>query len=117
MDTGRNIKLKTIESSEATVEYSDTDKLATEILNGVAENLKRKRDLNNAIHTIMWKPNQDKKTRTQIHRVEEDLNKMSWADISETTDDEGDKLFNGDMKGVNITDEATAELREEDKTE
>ena len=36
-------KLTTLAGTNATVEYTETDKLAIEILNGVAENLKRKR--------------------------------------------------------------------------
>ena len=35
-------KLKTLAGTNSTVEHTETDKLAIEILNGVAENLKRK---------------------------------------------------------------------------
>ena len=111
-------KLKTLAGTNPTVEYTEADKLAMEILNGVAENLKRKRDLqdlNNAIHTFMWKPNHDKKAKTLIRRAHEDLNKMSWADMCETTDKEKDEPIYGDLYEEKTVDETVTEMSAEDK--
>ena len=46
-------KLKNLAGTNPTAEYTDSDKLPSKILYGVVENLKRKRDLNNAIHSFM----------------------------------------------------------------
>jgi gag-polypeptide of LTR copia-type/Zinc knuckle len=114
-------KLKSLAGTDSTEGYSDTDKLAMSILNGVAENLKRKRELNNAIHTFMWKPKQDKKAKTLIRRAKEDLNKMSWADMCETSDEEEDEEedtpFYEEMSEVKISGDSTKEESDEDKTE
>ena len=109
-------KLKTLAGTKSTVEYTETDKLAIEILNSVAENLKRKRDLNNAIYTFKWKPNHDKKARMQICRAQEDLlNKMSWADMCETTDKEEDEPIYGDLNEEKTKTDTETEMSTEDK--
>ena len=115
----KECKLKTLASTEPTEGYSETDKLAMSILNGVAENLKRKRELNNAIHTFMWKPNQDKKAKTLLRKTNEELKKMSWADMCETTDEEEeeDVSFYEELKEVTITKDSTTAESDEDKTE
>jgi Zinc knuckle len=110
-------KLKTLAGTNPTVEYTEADKLAMEILNNVAENLKRKRDLNNAIHTFMWKPNHDKTAKTLIRLAHEDLNKMSWADMCETIDKEKDDPIYGNLNEEKTEDETATEISAEDKLE
>ena len=108
--------LKTLAGTNSTVEYTETDKLAIEILNGVAENLKRKRDLNSAIHTFKWNPNHNKKARMQICRAQEDLNKMGWADMCETTDGEEDEPIYGDLNKEKTKTETEMEMSTSNET-
>ena len=53
----------------------------------------------------------------QICRAQEDLNKMSWADMCETRDGEEDEPIYGDLNEEKTTTETEMDMSTEDKLE
>jgi len=89
-------------NQEAKTEYFDTNKIAIELLQEIADYNRKKRSVLKDIREFKWKPrkyNKFQQVKSQKKKVEKKT--MSWADMCETSDEEEyDNVDENENRGI-----------------